>query len=128
MVAFLFLLLFLPHPSSASSSCSSSSSRPSSSSSAFPLLVLKLIQNIGMTGVPCSLFHCMLLHFPDQGNSPGHSLGMGWWAYAKRHKSVVSCARQVASPDALSVDIAMPLARPQKVRLTQKKSMALPFG
>ena len=31
-------------------------------------------------------FHCMLLHCPDSGNSPGNCFWMGWWGYAKRQE------------------------------------------
>eukprot|EP00959_Pyramimonas_sp_CCMP1952_P116593 2436773-Pyramimonas_sp.AAC.1 len=35
-------------------------------------------------GGPRYSFHWIRLHFPDQGNSPGHRCWMGWWIYAKR--------------------------------------------
>ena len=36
--------------------------------------------------LPRRLLHCMLLHFPDQRNSPGDRVWMGWWGYAKRQE------------------------------------------
>ena len=44
------------------------------------------LQETSENTLPRRLFHCMLLHFPDQRNSPGDRFWMGWWGYAKRQE------------------------------------------